>query len=77
MVLPDNLSPKLKKLKLKKTLEEITQWVWVWVWVWFRVLVVAAGAEKNIKNGMQTGQKKIEETREEQTREINYLFYKY
>ena len=51
--------------------------MWVWVWVWFRVLVVAAGAEKNIKNEMQTGQKKIkiEEIRKEQTREINYLHF--
>jgi hypothetical protein len=33
-------------------------------------------AEKNIKNEMQTGQKKIkiEETRKKQVREINYLF---
>jgi len=33
-------------------------------------------AEKNIKNEMQTGQKKIkiEETRKKQAREINYLF---
>jgi hypothetical protein len=37
---------------------------------------VVVEVEKNIKDEMQRGQKKIRigETREEQTREINYLF---
>ena len=42
-------------------------------------IMVVVEVEKNIKNEMQTGRKKIkiEEIKKEQTREINYLFDKY